>query len=387
MRRWLGFVIAVAACSFCLAACTSRDGSGGDGGQDGDGSQQSGSDDGVSSTGEDASGADTGESGSGDDDDNSGGVSTSPLLRYVGIDFGEEFEVERIEADRKVQEEIAVCMRAEGFDYVPQDPSAPGFYDGGFGDRVDADGLREGTVEWTDKYGFGFSTLAFSQVQVGPDLVGYDDEHRATDLSPNAEFVANLSPEERDAYRAALSGTEEDYENADPADLLNGLGCSGAAVEKYGLNFNERQFGLWEEFGDELSELADLAATHPTVVTAEREVSGCVVEQGFEMIDAQTAGASIKVSLQPVYDAANSLVRTEEELAAGVPATEFPGDVKALLAEIQRNEIDHAMAIFECGGGATGSYNDAFTGVRDQMQENFIEENRDRLDAFILSQS
>lgn len=382
----LGFVAALAAFSIVLASCTGGDGSDG-GGTAGD-SGQSGADEATSSGGDGTSGsnANASDTDDGEDDDDSGNVNTSPLNQYLGLDFDEEFDVERIEAEREVQDAIAACMRAQGFEYLQRDPTDLEFNDRGFGHRVDADGRREGSVEWAAKYGFGFSTLAFPQSQVGPALVGYDQEEREVNLNPNADYVANLSPEERTAYRAALSGTEEDYENTDFADRPYGLGCSGEARQEHGLDLQERQISVFEEFGDDLSEIADLSATHPTVLAVEREVSECIAKSGFEWIDSQTAGSSIKVSLGPVYEAANSLGRTDEEVAAGAPYKEFPDEIKDQLAEVQRAEIAHAMAIFECGGGATGRYNDVFTAVRNEMQQEYIDDNRDRLDAFILAQ-
>ena len=384
MRSRLILVSALAAFSFLLAACTNGNRPADDGAASD--SETSDSDGSASLDGNGASESNQVESGAGGSVDDPGDAYVSPLNQYLGIDLGKGFEAERIEADRRVEEAIAACMRAEGFEYTQRDPTDPGFYDGGFGNKVDANGLREGTVEWAVTYGFGFSTLAFPQSQVGPELLGYDQEQRQANLNPNADYVANLSPEERSAYRAALSGTADDYENADDANPFRAFGCSGEANEKHGLNLQERQISLYEEFGDDLSEIAELATTPPTVLAVEREVLACIAERGYELIDSQTAASAIKVRLGPVYDAANSLRRTDEEVAAGVPYAEFPDKIKELLAEVQRDEINHATAIYECGGGATGRYNDALSEVRNEMQQDFIDDNQDRLDAFILAQ-
>ncbi|MEZ5343101.1 MAG: hypothetical protein R2706_17160 [Acidimicrobiales bacterium] len=85
----------------------------------------------------------------------------SPLYDFLGIDTGsgdpDAQQAKYEEQERQVNEMVAECMSAEGFEWKPDSHESVSF-------AVEpTDGLEWGTKEWVAKYGFGISTQAFQQ--------------------------------------------------------------------------------------------------------------------------------------------------------------------------------------------------------------------------------
>lgn len=346
-------------------------------------------------------------SGCGSDADTA--ASESAIGDYVGIDFFGDFDSETVQQDfaaqqREAEELIAACMAEQGFEYTPTDNGQIV----GFGDD---EGLEWGGEEWTAKYGFGVSTLHFGQSEVGPELVGHDDSFMAAGeefVDPNQEYLDTLDEAGRDAYYAALFGddfqtgfdgpTEVDGAAIEDAEgFFEPSGCQGEAW-----NDNSSDFAFYEEFDSELDQLMTDVEADPKILAKFDEVRECTTKAGYELPSAWPEGSSDDGIYQKEIQEIEAIVGTaedqfadvdfeamsEEELEAmfssGPPARDFSPDATKLLADLQSKEIGTAVAAFDCGGGQRDMF-DLFREVLRGYEEQFIESNKDKLDAYNAS--
>ena len=183
----------------------------------------------------------------------------SPIQEFLGVDFSsfddEDFEAEFAEQQREAEETIAVCMRELGWEYIPVDQSQ---FTGDFND-AGPDGLEYGSAEWVAKYGLGITTQAFSQSEVGPDLVGFDDSDFVDSdegfVDPNQDYVATLGPAEQDAYFADLHGEQPEFDETLTEEEqiarfsdFEPTGCQAEAFEG-GIFGSEAQNQFFTDFG------------------------------------------------------------------------------------------------------------------------------------------
>jgi len=117
------------------------------------------------------------------------GSSGSPLDEYLGGGGGLSGDGREIspqgddpEKQQQVQELVAACMKAAGFEYVPYVPTAP-----------EQQPVLEGDLDWARTYGYGISTIDMA----APD--SSDD--------PNTAITAAMSQSELAAYQQALFGS------------------------------------------------------------------------------------------------------------------------------------------------------------------------------------
>lgn len=351
-------------------------------------------------------------------------VYVSPIGEFLGwsadVDFDEEAERARFDAlERQVQEDIAACMAAEGFEYIPIDVAAQQAF---FDEQLEGDEAW-GSAEWTAKYGFGISTQRFSQAQVGPDLVGhnyltFEDEGPP---DPNREYVESLSPGESEAYYAALYGEDsfevfeepiwvvEDREPTDEeieayeAEMMameqdyTPTGCEPVAYEEaYGGEFGpEGDAELFEafdqEFGDYWMELEQRFESHPDVIAYEDGVRECIEAKGLTYLSEEDAWEYYEAELEAAglgweamgdpLDGVDTTGFTDEDYERAYREFEtqlLPADMLAALADVQADEIATALAVNECGGGWEQRER-ALQDVRVELEEAFLVENADAL--------
>ncbi|MEM9134951.1 MAG: hypothetical protein AAF962_21785 [Actinomycetota bacterium] len=325
----------------------------------------------------------------------------SPLAEFLGddvlafdLDDQEAAQQQFIEQERARQEIIATCMQDLGFEYIPRDPEQFTFFD------EEGDGPEWGTTEWTEKYGFGISTQWFSQQQVGPDLVGYDDSFVGEDIEdPNQEIVSAMSESESEAYYEALYGGDDAFPQIDETLSEEEIdaqfedfewqpqGCEG---EAYASEDSPERFYI--EFSDELDEMWERIESDPRIAEAEAEVSACVSEKGFTFTAMDDVYQTFESRLQeldgaqdmfPEVSEAEIEEMTEaelEELFNQGPPPLSDADL-SVLAEIQADEIATAVAVEECGGGWEAQ-SELFDEVRIEYEQEFVDANADRLSEF-----
>ncbi|MGF1599917.1 MAG: hypothetical protein ACFCVK_23910 [Acidimicrobiales bacterium] len=331
--------------------------------------------------------------GSDDVEAGSGEGLSSPIAEFLGQEqysFGgdnEAAEQRFIEDERARQELIAACMREQGFEYTPVDPAETIFFGPGGEDEW-------GSEEWVAEYGFGYTTQWFSQSEVGPELVGYDDaqmqEQEVND--PNQEAIDAMSESEQEAYYAALYGdpddfpafdesmTEEEIEAQMEGFEFEPSGCQGEAFAE------DETSAFYQEFNDEISEMYERIESDPRIIEAQQEVASCVTDKGFDFTDEQAFYEEIEGELMAIDQRVNESMPTfsDEEMADMTPEQMdelFSGrtltdEDKADLAELQAREIDVAVAVHECGGGF-GNQQQMLMEVVAEYEQLFLEDNAD----------
>ncbi|MEZ5229149.1 MAG: hypothetical protein R2710_21520 [Acidimicrobiales bacterium] len=113
--------------------------------------------------------------GSSDANDGDAGAASSPLADFLGIgDLGnarsDDAQARLLDIQREINDSVAACMTAQGFEFVPPDLDEVTSFD-----SAGPDGIEYGTPEYTARYGFGVTTQRWPQSTVGPELVGYED--------------------------------------------------------------------------------------------------------------------------------------------------------------------------------------------------------------------
>lgn len=326
-------------------------------------------------------------------DGGGGEVASSPLAEYFGQDFDsdpEQAQARVVEEERARQEAIAACMKGEGFEYIPQDPTQ-------FIQFESPDGVEYGSDEWTAKYGFGISTQRFPQSALGPDLVGYDEEQMGLGIDdPNMKIREALSPEEQAAYDEALYGDMSAFEidptlsEEEQAKAMENMqfepgGCEGEAMNAAS-SLSQK---VYTEFSDEMDAMYERVQADPRIVEAEQKVKDCVAGKGLEYPGQEEVYTMFEdrlteIDAQVTYPGADLTeddfaAMSEEQLTAlNSQPPVIPAEAKAKLAEVQAEEIALAKAVNECDG----SFEDQgklYSEVSAQYEQEFIDAHADRL--------
>ena len=290
------------------------------------------------------------------------------------------------EREAKVQEEIRKCMEAEGFDYVPMDPSRLNI-------KVMAPGDGDNT-EFRRTKGYGITTT-FGE---GTPL----DEEGSTD--PNQEIREALSDAEQEAYDKALFGAAAVREEggggfsvhisagasagagevnaAERAPDAAQMGCFGQAREKVGGNDDI------ERLGPKLQELQERIASDPRMVTANAAWAECMSEAGFDFVSPEGIPPYLFGKMQELQSSLGGGGDDGDDGTDGIGGGGGGGaivigpssaeDMEALrdspeLAALQREELALARADDECSE-STGRRETAQE-VRAEAEERFLEEN------------
>lgn len=310
-----------------------------------------------------------------------------------GSDNPEEQEAQWRDEEARRQELIRACMAEEGFDYTPvQQPE----------DSFTAFG-PEDEEEWARTQGFGITTWYGNEDQFSGPGVEWED--------PNQEMVDAMSESEREAYYAALWGTEEeqmedakteiDPETGEEITYYEGFGagCEGKASEEIWGDQSETG-DLWEELSPEMEAMYERVQADPRIAELDQEWSACMADAGYEYESRNKMHETIYQDFQERFDAivgpnggyvdpmegwteeeieAFFEEKTEDEINAffeeAQEQTRDDIDEEALAA-LQQEEIDLAVADFECGA----DYWDVYQEVSTEYEADFIAANRDILE-------
>ena len=275
----------------------------------------------------------------------------SPLEQALGISFDPTSAGGSLESEnRRIEEAVAECMKAQGFEYTPNTAGVVAF----------------GTATDPATEGFGITT-GFDQ------LIGGDGA-----ADPNQERLAEMDPAQRQAYEQALYG---DF--PDPGETTSGPvafepgGCYGEA-------FADSAFSVFDTLGPDLEALAERVQADPRVVELDRAWAECMGEKGYEFARRDDAPQSILdrfdefqtsvfADLPPV-DAPTGSSSGDGAVVFGPP--ELTAGQRAELDELQAEEIRIAVADAACAEG----YDDAIAEVRVEYEQEFVDEHRDALD-------
>ena len=308
---------------------------------------------------------------------------------YLGYDLNdpEGSAARAMEDERRVQEVIARCMAQEGFEYVPAvRPSTSSQF------AFDQE-------EYAREQGFGITTgFGREESFLVEEEDGWED--------PNRAIVESLSDSESEAYYEVLHGVSDESafggeidpetgEAVFPDDPF-GSGCQGQAYEEvYGARME-----LWEKLGPELEEMWQRVQADPRFKEADRGWVVCMADRGYSYdgIDSlyEDVYEDFGSRLQEITGGADPFADpfegwTEEEIDAffeersheeiddffaQAGREEMEEVDQDALAALQQEEIDLAVAAFECQEPMM----DAFEELQREYEGRFIRENRDVLD-------
>jgi hypothetical protein len=307
------------------------------------------------------------------------------------------------EQEVRVQESIRSCMAAAGFEYQPINPPEGSF---GFVDEEWDEG------EWVREQGFGITTWYGNEEEFTETTV---EGEEWTD--PNQEMLDAMSEPQREAWYAALYGTEEEqmedsYTEVDPETGEeytvmegHGAGCQGEAyTAEYGEQTENED--LWEELSPAMDAMYQQIQADPRIVELDQEWSTCMGSAGYEYESMNTMHETVHQDFQTRFDAIvgpnggytdpfegwtqeeiDSFFeeKSEEEIEAffseAEQTTRDDIDMDALAA-LQQEEIDLAVADFECRDGYWETYQE----VTEDYEADFIAANREILEQIKESQ-
>lgn len=329
-----------------------------------------------------------------------------------GIRSGPQTDADYRAQEMEIQQQIAECMAAEGFDYIPFVPADIG---GGFGFEEEDHG------EWVKKYGFGVSTWILMEEEYAEG--GEDSDPWADD--PNQEIVEAMDEFEREEYYRLLHGGEPDIIANTPPEEIEAMtpeeqdkffseayenwmpdGCYNEAYEEF-YGGGEEDMAFWEEFGEDFEETYMRVEADPRIVEAQAGWSACMAEKGHDFPNQQAMheyfwGGEVggewvegEFSLRvnelitwPDWD--EEFVEGEGEGGVVTEATVVTEDGEGefeyygpeydieLLQPLIDEEIAIAVADWEC----SKDLQDLFEKVYKEIEQEFLEENLDRLLAF-----
>lgn len=370
--------VAVAVTLAVLSGCTTSNGSG------------SGDPGGASPTGG-ATGADDGTA---DGDDTSDDLfderhPRTPLSEFWSsantmVEFDQEEARRQL---REVENRVAACMRAQGFEYIAQEP------------LLDVDQpivrLNDGPwglppEEFAARYGYGITTMD------GSERVGLDVE------DPNQALVDAMSDAERDAYYEALWGPgvemhaggrimvwSKSATSEDDDGPFEPQGCrSQASAEVYGTpgDVTEDMTNVTEQFGgvfEEMQALWDRIVGDPRVAAAAATWSGCMADAGHPGFDQpDDAQSSIwervsalaeEVGTGHIGDGDGATIVSADGvgiLTLGLGGVQLDQLDPAVLQELREHEIAVAVADLGC----RADYDEVRLEVQIEVEQRFLDQ-------------
>lgn len=318
-----------------------------------------------------------------------GGGGEGSMADFFGYD---EAHTEAQQADfrdqeSRIQEAIRVCMAEQGFEYQPMVPPDDAFQ---VWDETDEE-------ERVRTQGFGVTTWYGNEEEFGGGEEWVD---------PNQDMLDAMSESERQAWHDALYGSMEDQEAAmttevDPetgeaiyTSAGFGFGCQGEAYEsEYGEQGDTQ--ALWEDLQPTMDAMYQRVEADPRIVDSNEEWAACMETAGYEVTFRnemyETVHQDFQTRLDEIIGTEGSQdpfegmteeeinaffeEKTQEEIDAFFAAAEEESranvDMDAVAA-LQQEEIDMAVADFDCGQGL----NELYQEVSEEYEAEFIAENR-----------
>jgi hypothetical protein len=258
-----------------------------------------------------------------------------PLEEQLGL--GDEgIRLRQANAENLIRD----CMKAQGFDYVPVDPTAQQAA------LLGAQGMSESDFE--KQYGYGITTL-------------YEQRRQLAVAGPNEAVRDSLSEADRKAYDKALHGddpTATFFDAIDTGDYSRLGGCLKSSTEQV--------FGgadVLNSLSAKLDELDEKIRADARMTKAIKEWSACMREAGFDGLEEQEEVDEIlKQKLEEV-------VGSPEEAATTGAEVDYD---KAALAALQKEEVAMVAADITC---EVEHVEDIEEEVTAEYEEAFREEN------------
>jgi hypothetical protein len=208
--------------------------------------------------------------GCGGDGDADGGdgatVFDSPLGDYLG---GSDYDEDAARAEQlAVEQAVAECMVAEGWEYQPVDQSQ---FSGDDFPQPEVNPADD-PVAYGERYGYGvvwnYEVFTLPRLQGGEDPFQFED--------PNQDYVASLEQSEIDAYYASLYGDQTGFAEGEEyvPPPLEEQGCQGKARKEV---VGERPYDN-PDIQQRINEYYENANSDPRIEAANDVWVECMVE-------------------------------------------------------------------------------------------------------------
>lgn len=297
------------------------------------------------------------------------GAEEGPLSKILSSAWGDYDEDENNRQQAEIENLVAECMVAEGFEYIPMDYSSMG---GGMVTSVDMEDMN--TEEWIATNGYGM-TVQFPDETADEDLS--EDDPGMEFVDPNEDYIASLSETQQSAFYAALSGTmfddmsEEDWENYVYSWEDNG--CQGAAQHKVtgGAEdvYNDPKF---TDLMEEIDDFYLAAGKDPRITEISAEWAGCMADSGYPDF------ASPEDAMMSVSEAQNELYSF-----TGEDPEEYIEPSAEALAKVRELEIATALADFKCKQKV--DLDNKTAAINLELEEAFVKDHKAALDEFVTA--
>ena len=249
-----------------------------------------------------------------------GGDDTSPADR-PRVDVEDQLGFDQagiIARQSRVEAAIRVCMRNQGFDYVPVDPFAQRAAVLGSSRLTDEEFLRQ--------FGYGISTLW---------------GRGKADADPNARIRLSLPPADRRAYDRALWGDNPGAtfnEAVDSGNFAKLGGCTRTSTE--------RVFGgtrVLTQLQARLDQLEERILQDQRMVRAIESWSNCMASAGFQYDEPEAIDSDLFGRMERIVGPLPG------QFATGPRPGEKPRPYNhAALRKLQRDEVASARADHAC---------------------------------------
>jgi hypothetical protein len=294
------------------------------------------------------------------------GGSDTPAAKGKSFEEALGFDQASMNArEAKVQEAVRTCMKAQGFDYVPVDPSQ-----GGMQVRVafGSDGPGGDDPEFRKTKGYGIST-GLTDGPASPPSQSSD---------PNQKIREGLSEADQVAYEAALHGAEaaeQLKQNGDGPNFVIRRDVAGSSSSSDGGPSEDQGcFGKAQQetpggpkgLGNSLQELQQRIDGDPRLVTVNQKWASCMAKAGF-------------ASFEKPQDIIGYLIGKMQTLTGstgdGISIDSTTNIDQTALSQLQQEELAIARADVDCAE-QTGRAKIAKQ-VTDEAQQRFLDEHPD----------
>ncbi|GAA1540213.1 hypothetical protein GCM10009741_48750 [Kribbella lupini] len=305
----------------------------------------------------------------------------SPLAEYMGEGFsngggmmritravgGGGSDEEQLAKQRKLEDSVAACMKAAGFEYVavPPESNPKSKFDEAFNLPPD---------KFAEQYGYGISTIDWGKP------AGEDES------DPNAKIRKALSPNAQKAYDKALNGElagKGGVVQAVPADgkrpALKDMGCRGKAGEEvFGKGDDKMDdFSKFESLFKDLEALRKRVDSDQRVVDATSAWSDCMADAGHS-------------GLKKIDDPRNQISAELDELTGtkkpqkggpsvviGAPSLDKVDAAK--LADLRKKEIELAKTDQGC---KAKTYDAPYKQASTEHEKEFVTQHKAELEQY-----
>lgn len=302
---------------------------------------------------------------------------------------------------RAIEEAVAVCMREEGWEYIP----------------VEYPGMDEGVVEYSEedelerinREGMG---VVYWTLHNDSDDPAYTDDFSEW-VDPNQEYVESLTEAEMTAYYESLYGTEEEQEALSTVEVDEetgeeytimtgaGAGCQGDAYREIAGDDPTQDPAFWDAAQPFFDEMYERLEADPRVAESNKKWAACMKEAGYDYKDQGDFFDSTYTEFDkrqqevlgedfyadPLEGMSQDEIdeffanATPEELDALYAPPTLTDEQRAALEEILADEIEVALAQFECSKGMNEKMGDIYA----EIEEEYALEHEDELRALAAS--